>query len=767
MLNSNENMDFDKMYKESLQSLCCEEVKKDDIFTIIKENISLTDNESFFRSKIIKIVDKIVKIIDTGVGKSYNTAYLLLYKLFYTTEKIIVSTTKNENVRDIQKEIIKVLKECINNIMDLNKREELFILIKKKDFFKQLGICEVTSMADYKETLKTSRAIITNHSYFYSFEKSTTIRNSSKKMMEFLSIHDTILIDEFDEFEKQALTEIQINKFYKHSFTLDGKPILKTTESIFVSRDRKDYYDNLDKHRFETAINDYKMDFDTKGPFDEPYYRPDVYSGNINLKELLDKYFYVFREFDDKSEFLADDREGFYIKTKDNELLNVLMVTTIKELEFDKSKDDVDFKLNNDCDFVSLLRYSHGILLFEAVITLTHKKRDDNKKIISNTEVKRFCNVDDFILWLKNNTLLESKLITEEEEEAEKNESKGKYGKPLKTYDRILRKLITIHRDLYKQYIVIRKKSILDVMNCKKYRYTATPSILEKLGYTLDYDNRKAPHKIKEIDIFLIKMEQGEDKKVAGVAMDKCNNRKINVLTFLAEKRILDSVYSKNKDNNNYSGIKVITTKLEEDGVNLKSHPVIFGDTTRYITRIENVTMSYLNGTLSTGKNFSDTDLLLMNFGVEINIRGRAIISDENKTFESKRDAALRVLIQACGRIERGSKLHKFIMLVGNDENLIHEYIKAKKENGIKYNLKIIKSHQIPKVLNYIENKINDNQISYLDDERIKYNSDEVVKYYLDISGSDEEVDAKKATIDKFGLNRSRFYKILKEYKCK
>jgi hypothetical protein len=412
-----------------------------------------------------------------------------------------------------------------------------------------------------------------------------------------------------------------------------------------------------------------------------------------------------------------------------------------------------------------LLRHSHGILLFEAVITLTHKKRDDNKQIISNTEYKRFKKVEEFILWLKENTLLEGRPITEEEEKAEK---KAKQGKPRKTYDAIIRKLIAAHRDLYKQYIVIRKKSILDVMTCKKYRYTATPSILDRLGYTLDYDNRKAPHKIKEIDIFLIKMEIGEDKKVGDIAMNKCNNKKINVLTFLAEKRILDSIYSKNKENDNYSGIKVITTKIEEDGINLRSHPVIFGDTTKYITRKENITMSYLNGTLSTGKNFSDTDLLLMNFGVEINIRGRAIISEENKTFESKKDAALRVLIQSCGRIERGSKLHKFIMLVGNDEKLIHEYIEAKKENGIKYNLKVIQSHQIPKVLNYIENKINDNQVSYLDDERIKYdNPEEIINYYLDISGNDEEVDAKKATMSKFGIPRRTLNRILKEYKCK
>jgi len=764
---NNIDIGFNKMYEESLKSLVSEvkevkkekEKEKDKTFELIKENISLTDNEWFFKSESIDNEDKIVKIIDTGVGKSYNTAYLLLYKLFYTTEKILISTTKNENVRDIQTEIKKIIEININeNVTDEAKKENLLNLInmKKEDFFSRLGVCEMTSNNNYKEALKTSRAIITNHSYFYSFGQSTRIRKSSRKIMELFADEGTVLIDEFDEMEKQAIKDISLNKFYKHAYTLDNKHIWKTTESIFSAHDGKYYENNVDDCRYKTAIDNYNYYFDEKGNFNEPYYRPDM-QGNLNLRKLLDDYFTVVNEFDD-----PDNREGFYIETKDNEIMNVLRTTKIKVLEFDKSKEDVYFKLNDDCDFIGFLKDSHGILLYEDIIELTDKQKDEDGNIINNETIMSFEKITDFILWLKENTPIDSG-IDIEPEEAEK-----KKFRPLKTYDKIILKLITNHRKLYKQDVVIRQKSILDIIKCKKYRYTATPSILEKLGYTLDYDNKKAPHKIKEIDIFFLNLKKGQDKRIEKIVLNNLIDKKINVLAFLAEQRTLDSVYRRNKDNDNYSCIKLVTTKVEDDKVNLGSHPVEFGDVTKYITREKKITMSYLNGTLSTGKNFSDTDFLIMNCKVEIDVKGRSIIGEYYKNTESKKDAALRVLVQTCGRIERGDKEHKFNLLIGDDIDLIHKYIHAKKGNGIKYNLKEIKTKDIKKTLDYIEKKINDNSnIEFKDDERVKFNSEEIVNYYLDISGNDEEVDAKKATMSKFKISRRQLNRILKEYKCK
>jgi hypothetical protein len=757
---NNIDIGFNKMYEESLKSLVSEvkevkkekEKEKDKTFELIKENISLTDNEWFFKSESIDNEDKIVKIIDTGVGKSYNTAYLLLYKMFYTTEMILVSTTKNENVRDIKKEIKKIIE------ININKDLLNLIDMKKEDFFSRLGVCEMTSNNNYKEALKTSRAIITNHSYFYSFGQSTRIRKSSRKIMELFADGGTILIDEFDELEKQAIKCIALNKFYKHAYTLDNKHIWRTTESIFSAHDGEYFNNNQDDCRYKTAINNYNYYFDEKGNFKEPYYRPDM-EGNLNLKKLLDDYFIVVNEFDD-----PDDREGFYIETKDGQLMNVLRTTTTKVLEFDKNKEDIYFNLNDDCDFIGLMRNSHGIFLYEDIIELTDKKRDEEGNILSNKVFKRFRRIDEFVQFLKENI----HLSIEQSEEKEDVTNKEKKIRPLKTYDSIISKLIVAHRKLYKQYVVIRQKSILDTINCNKYMYTATPSILSKLEYTLDYDNKKAPHKIKEIDIFFINMKRGEDKKITKISLDNCNNKKINVLSFLAEKRILDALIRKNKDKTEYPGIKAITSNNEDDGVSIKNHQVTFGNTTEYSKRQENVTISYLNGTESTGKNYSDTDLLIMNCNIEIDIKGRAVIGEDIKENESKKEAALRVLVQTCGRIERGDKEHKFNLLIGDDIDLIHKYIHAKKGNGIKYNLKEIKTKDIKKTLDYIEKKINDNSnIEFKDDERVKFNSEEIVNYYLDISGNDEEVDAKKATMSKFKISRRQLNRILKEYKCK
>jgi len=752
---NNIDTEFNKMYEESLKSLVTEtkEKEKDKTFELIKENIELNDNELFFKSDLDKDFDNVVKIIDTGVGKSFNTAYLLLYKLFYTSEKILVSTTKNENVRDIKKEIRKVISMTVKpDILNI-------IGLEKEDFFTRIGVCEMTSNSNYKEALKTSRAIITNHSYFYSFGQSTRIRNSSKKIMEIFSDEDTILIDEFDEMEKQAIKCIALNKFFKHGYTLDNKHIWRTTESIFSAHDGKYYESNVDDCRYKTAIDNYNYYFDEKGNFNEPYYKPDM-TGNLNLRKLLDDYFIVVNEFDD-----SDEREGFYIETKDSKIMNLLRTTKTKVLEFDESKEDIYFKLNDDCDFIGFLKDSHGILLYEDIIELTDKQRDEDGNIISNETIMSFEKITDFILWLKENINIDSCIDVEsnENEENGEDEKKEKKLRPLKTYDSIIRKLIIAHRKLYKQYAVIRQKNILDTIKCNKYRYTATPSILSKLGYTLDYDNKKAPHKIKEIDIFFLNMKRGEDKRIEKIALNNFIDKKINVLSFLAEKRILDALIRKNKDKTEYPGIKIVTSKNEDDESSIKNHIVVFGDTTEYSKRQENVTISYLNGTESTGKNYSDTDLLIMNCNIEIDVKGRSIIGEYYKNTESKKDAALRCLVQTCGRIERGEKLNKFNLLIGDDIDLIHKYIHAKEGNGIKYNLKEIKTKDIKKTLDYIEKKINDNSnIEFKDDERVKFNSEEIINYYLDISGNDEERDAKKATMSKFGVSRQRLNVILR-----
>lgn len=708
-----------------------ESESKKDIFTTIKENISLENNEHFFNTE----VNNSVKIIDTGGGKTYNSAYLLLYTLFYTNKSIIFTTKENENLESFVSEVFKILKINIKN-----KSTEITEFLEKKELDK-LGILKLTSYTIFvKDAIKNSRAIITNHHYFFSANHSTKYLRSTNELLKKLNKKDvTLLIDEIDELEKKSLIEIPMTKYYKFIENLNKVLVRRESKSCFAGYSLKYYQENIHNLRYTLPEQCNLVKYERVGTFEVPTYSISEKEGTIDVEDLIDENYKVVEELEDEGR-----REGFYIWSKKErkinpelEGLNFVRVEKIFRLEK---------KHNNQHEICKIINASHGAVVVEQRICLTYKetknKKEDQKA--ESIKLQEFETREDFINYCKKNMTVEK-------------------------YDSVLARIMKEGRMLYKKRLIIRRKSIFDNIKIKKHMFTATPSNLKDLGYHLEEAKTNKVNTLEFIDIFFYKRKKTIDSFIFDKSLNCFKDKDINVLSFLSLKTILNEAIDNKtiRNNDKYKNICCISAMKDND-YELKSHNFNIINNENYSNINTNVKISYLNGTESSGKNYKDTDLVIINTRHDINISARVNISKKT-TITTIEDASIKTTIQACGRIERTSKNQKYkaAIMIGEDKDLIKIFIDAKKRNGIKYNL--FNMTNFEKVIKNIEDKLKfynecDETININLDKRNKFNADEIINYYKTIENTKE---AKKLTIDKFGIDRSGFYKILKEYKCK
>jgi hypothetical protein len=161
-----------------------------------------------------------------------------------------------------------------------------------------------------------------------------------------------------------------------------------------------------------------------------------------------------------------------------------------------------------------------------------------------------------------------------------------------------------------------------------------------------------------------------------------------------------------------------------------------------------------LNGTETQGKNYSDTDLCIINSKIDTNFKDRLIINNvsENSKILDINEAALRNVIQGIGRIERTdnkNQLYKAVIIIGDVEELTNKFMKEKKNNSINFKLINEKRLNINKLLDNIDDKIRNinlkddkekllkEEIECIDknkeikeDKRKKYHHDDILKFY-------------------------------------
>lgn len=711
-------------------------------FEEVKNNIRLENNISFFEGKII-VEPGIKKAMQygTGVGKTFNSAYFALYCLFYTDRKVVITTTKNENVEDLLKEIVIEIKKFTT--ITENLKPFLGPDVDNKIGISLLSKININKMVSYnqisKESFEKTRIIITNHSYFYPEGDSSNYLKNIQTLIGVMTEKDLIIVDEADEYETMAYLHVLMNEYYKTVKTPNGD-ILKPAANCFSSRDKKYYLENIDSCRFELPVENIKMRYSREGEFKTPTYVLDRES-IFELDTLINEFYFSGKEFED-----VGRRIGFVFEANKNKyrLLRVYK----GELLRPNNINHFNIELN---DILKLIKDSFNPVRIEQIIKILDPQTDE--------VLFEFDNRNDFIGWCMHNMSMDQ-------------------------YDKLMGQLVSEATDLFKRYLTIRRKSILDSVNIPVYYLTATPYTLKDIGYVIEQGITNKINFIKIIDIFFIQREKAIDNLVINLATNLMSNysNSINCLAFCAEKRNVTKLFTDKKTKHKYKDKKfagiVVNTGINDGTMEMSSLPARLGANEYYDFIRDYCKLSYLNGPEATGKNYCFANLCLINTRPEINAKGRIVITEDNAWFTDIEVSSFRNVIQAGGRIERGNdQEYKSLILVGDDESIVQRYIDEKAGNGIKYNymadktIKIkepnIKSKVI-KMFDHIKSNVNADfekiQENYNNDGKKKYDPNEVLNYLNYILSNDvTEKEAKKQTIYKFGIARNLLNQYIKK----
>jgi hypothetical protein len=709
-------------------------------FEEVKNNIRLENNISFFQGKIIN--NKKAMQYNTGEGKTYNSAYLALYYLFYTDKKVVIATTKNDNVEDLLFEIVSNLKKfttMTENLMpflgpDIDKNVG-------KVFLKKININKMVSYNKIsKESFQEARIIITNHSYFYNNGDSPIYFNNIKKLAEIIKPDDVIIIDEADEYEARAYINISMNNYYKKVKISNGE-MLRVSNNCFSSRDKRYYSENINTCRYELPLENSQIRFSKEGDYETPTYVLDR-DGILNIDNIINEFYFTSKTIEDTGR-----RIGFTFSA----LKNKFRLLRVYKGELLMPNNISHFNVESE-DLFKLIMTSHGVVRVEQIIKLLDP--------ITDEPIFEFDTREDFIKWCMDNMSVDQ-------------------------YDKLLTQLTNESRDLYKRYLIIRRKSILDTIKCEKYFLTATPYNLEEIDYFIENGETKKVNPIEIIDVFFIQRDKAIDKLITNISIDMMVDYKddINCLAFCAEKRNVEILLTDKKlrykyKDKKFAGVKV-KTGINDGGIDMLSISGNLGSNENYDFVKDFTHISYLNGPEATGKNYKESNLCIINTRPEINAKGRVVIHNNNFWFTDIEVASFRNVIQSGGRIERGTnQKYKSLILVGEDESIVQKYIESKNGNGIKYNFmedKIIKlgekniKNKLTKMINYVKSNINADfeqlQLSdnYNTDNRIKFNPTKILKYFFNLLSNDvTEKEAKKQTMYKFEIARAELNKLIR-----
>jgi hypothetical protein len=664
-----------------------------------------TENSGFFNQLA-------VMNIDTGAGKTYNCAKLMLYILNHTNRRILFSTTKKENLADFKLELVKWIQEA--NEKQLNSQVINKWIKKKKKSFDFLGINELIEGNKLpEEQLIKNRGIITHH--YYSFPKLNGITYNKKLLFisEMFGENDAIIIDEVDELEKIALDTIPLVAYsYKKNvkYATDAgaeHTIKKMSEehmSLLPCSNIMEYKQSPERYRYLLPEKITTGEFYTINTI----YNADGWelmeNGSIDIQEAFLKNAKVryMQKCDDTS------RKKF-IFVKDCKYV-FIRVSTTSELICDREK------LNTEEAIGGYLNNATRAVLCNQVIEVRLKavqKKEEAKtdlKIEDCKLIKRFENRESFIEWAERELTISE-------------------------YDSLISQFCREGKELYKPYIQARRKSIFKKFDCIKYSLTASPGNLEKLGYKIDSSLKNIrTQAIDRIDVFTIEKHRQIDNLITNLMIQTKDYKQINTIGFLALKDNLDRlIASKEKiiDIKEYNFLDLVTSdEVGGDNIHATRRPIHCGRSDKNYTMELRSILTYLNGVDTTGKNYNDKNLCIINARGELNIKSRRIFGIDEIETEPIETACVRFLTQGTGRIQRyyeDEKVktkYKAIIIFYDDAKTVQNFMETKKNSHIKFNLIDIKKKVTSKqLLEHIQNNIlkyNHNKDIEVDDNFLK-----------------------------------------------
>jgi hypothetical protein len=710
---------FDLFFKEDFKSLKFENV----------------ENNGFFKNDY-------VMDIQTGAGKTYNSAKLVLYIANHTNRRMLLSTTKKENLDDLKREINKIIK--LANDSQIKSKFISQWLDDTNKSYNLIGIATLIMGANLTEDqLRSNRVILTHH--FYAFPKDNDFRFDYKVQKNILPLfqdNDILLIDEVDELEKIALNVIPLTNYYcetmtKYSEEAGGDEyILNRSNALLPCRTLLEYKNNADNLRFNLPEANTKGYFYTKDTIHnadgwelEPGGNVDIKEAFLNDRNILDTIYIPS----------CDDRPRKKIIALSDCDYVFARVDITSELIINRNK------LNIEEATGGYLNNVHKAALCNQLLEVYKKKdelkepQEDSNIFDSYDFIDRFETRESFIEWCKMNL-------------KENN------------FDNLMAQLSTKEgKDLYVPYIHARRKSIFERFNCLKYLLTASPGDMEKLGYKIDSSLKNIKiQPIDRIDIFAIKKEKQIDNLIKKITLETIDFKKINSISFLALKEHIELMINDRAitADNKYNFLEIITNSKDSFGNDIRLATYCGRSEQKFTVEARSL-ITYLNGVDTTGKNYNDKNLCVINARGNLNVKARRIFGTNEIFVNSIEKACVRALIQGIGRITRSYKdnlvntKYKAVIIYYEDIETVNRFMETKKDNCINFSLRLVEDKTTNKqLLKYINDSISkynhndyitpDETIFDYEDRRKTISKDNAKKYdYTEIKNLFEEAQKK------------------------
>lgn len=629
-----------------------------------------------------------VKIMAVGTGKTYSCGHVILEQLVNDDNSILViSTMRNGLIDGIILEFAKNLENYSSNSGCINDFSAYIENVRKlkntSRLLKQLGIVLMTSSNPLKkEDLQSCKVILTNHAYFFPHGHSAKYNKNCYEINKHLLSTNKkvkIIFDEFDQYHKFGISEVQLNFYVGQNFSDNSKIQNIVADHAFKYCRSVDLQSNQAKLRDKQETEDYyynlpKLSYYNKLESDNmgiQFFSPDIH-GNYDferevlsrLKEVTEKQYiqqskyskkrgkHYFRIVNEISRYELYDISTLQQYTKESFQKELTVKNSILT-EDSKNRITKKIEISNDDKVGQLLTIGDTIIIRTQKLEV-YKNKDTEM-------IKRFESPEEVIFWVKNNM---SKI-----EWISLYNSFGVEGK-----------------DLYIKKMILSKKQF-NFVNTENYYVTATPSVLENLGYNLDTTMQyKKVTELETLDIFVLQNKNnsiGDMKEFFKLLKDYTN---IETLAVVDKEDTLSKFIEENRCNSSYKHVNAVK---KDEIIDIGRLPSNAKRTNK------NITVVYQKGNETQGTNYKEHILMLQDCHCKISSNER-IVCNLNGGIDviDYVESVIKQLTQSTGRICRGEYKYKSLVLFADflnneseEKEVIQNIVEEMKKYGFKTNL--------------------------------------------------------------------------------
>lgn len=596
----------------------------------IKENIDLSKlvDDSFF-------IEDTIKIVGTGGGKTFQTACRLAKNLFINDIFTIVTTKQNSNIEDFDRTFKKVIKLALKRSTKIIDK-----WLESDKGVEELFIHKLKNVNPIKEDLISKlKGVVTNHKYFYNNGHIAEYNNNMIKIREEIKETDfEIIVDEYESFKEMGVMTIPLNNYQMYKLDIDTKKeIYEITQNCFYPCVGKLVKSSM---AFEHAI------INTKQSIEE---MEGINTYKLNLtgdKDLLKEF---YRYCQPVGKIIYDCGRRTPKKFSKDKDLYYIVCDKIQQYKTSEIEDGLN------SNFKQLLYKNEYIAIVTQVVKVSTVYTEGFDVNLWGEELS---DITQLLTYLKNK------------------------GFDCEEVSGLKDRMITEGKELYIKNLALSIKSILSSFKCPKYYLTANVIKDNDLAIdtTLAYQSSKS---IKNIDVAVIDRIKNNDQ-VINENLHLLKDRDFKTLVFNSLARNVKKIINKKIDIPTEH--IVIKSVLESGDKSVNVDTTTSEDIDDDI--VKTVTLAYVNGTESQGRNYSKSELLIINGVVDINVKGRLTINENGEIIiKNIEDASSEKLKQAFGRIFRGEQTYKSMLILGDYELIKSIFEGYGKNYSINFNL--------------------------------------------------------------------------------